>query len=100
MNKDNATNDQNGIKVKYSITFIILLNSALLTRRKHAFDWAHVIMRAFFICALHVRLMSIDHAVLLQFVWHSREGLTQTEREQDVVDPFVEHVHSNLARVN
>lgn len=57
-------------------------------------------MRAFFICALHVRLMSIDHAVLLQFVWHSREGLTQTEREQDVVDPFVEHVHSNLARVN
>lgn len=47
-------------------------------------------MRAFFICALHVRLMSIDHAVLLQFVWHSREGLTQREREQDVVDPFVE----------
>lgn len=42
-------------------------------------------MRAFFICALHVRLMSIDHAVLLQFVWHSREGLTQREREQDVV---------------
>lgn len=56
-------------------------------------------MRAFFICALHVRLMSIDHAVLLQFVWHSREGLTQREREQDVVDPFVEHVHSDLARV-